>query len=253
MNQRPRKPNDRDRPTGRWKNGPIPVIGLVGGIGSGKSLAAARFAAIDAFVIDADKVGHALLDQTPVREELVQRFGPDILFPATQPGEEPRIDRKALGAIVFADSAARKALERIVHPRMRRTFEKAIARAGRRGESRAVVLDAAILFEAEWDDLCDRVFFVDSPREARLARLTAQRGWTEADLANREAAQWPLEMKKSRSERILKNHGLPDDLRAEVDRAWSSLRPPTFAKLHGTAATPARAEKGPGTEPDTNH
>jgi dephospho-CoA kinase len=228
-----RRPTGPPRSSRPWKNGPIPVVGLVGGIGSGKSAAAARFAALGAFVIDADKVGHALIDQKPVRELVVERFGPCVLDPTVPEGEEPRVDRRALGAIVFKDPAALKALEAILHPRMRRTFEKAIDRVARRRECRAVVLDAAILFEAGWDDLCDRVLFVDAPREARAARVAAQRGWDEAALAEREKAQWPLERKKARADAVLANGGVPDDLRAEVDRAWAALRPPKLSRLRG--------------------
>jgi dephospho-CoA kinase len=200
------------------------VIGLVGGIGAGKSSAAARLEELGAMVLDADKVGHALLDQRPVRERVVSRFGREVLVQGDAESE-PVIDRRALGAIVFADPAARKALEAIVHPWMRRTFEKAIARTIRKRAARAVVLDAAVLFEAGWDSLCDRVLFVDAPREQRLARLSAQRGWDVPALDAREKAQWPLAKKRERSDLIALNDGSHDDLRAQVDRAWASLHP----------------------------
>ena len=112
---------------------------------------------------------------------------------SASPEEPPRIDRRALGTIVFANPEALRQLEAILHPRMRRTFERAIARTVRRGQARAVVLDAAILLEAGWHTLCDRIVLVDAPREQRLARLAAARGWSEQTLAAREAAQWPLE------------------------------------------------------------
>jgi dephospho-CoA kinase len=225
------------------------VIGLVGGIGAGKSAAASRLVGLGAWVIDADKVGHALLDQRPVRERVVERFGPGVLDATAAEGDTPRINRKALGAIVFHDPAALRALEAILHPRMCRTFEKAIARAARKGEHRAVVLDAAILFEAGWDRLCDRVFFVDAPREARLARLAKERGWDEATLSAREAVQWPLDRKRERADAVLPNEGLRDDLRAEVDRAWSRLRLPGLARPEGlrkAGAPPGGSSRPPG-------
>ncbi len=201
------------------------MIGLVGGIGAGKSAAAARFADLGAFVIDADKVGHALLDQRPIRERLVQRFGPAIL--ATEEGEdEPRVDRRILGSIVFKDPEALKALEAILHPQMRRTFEKAIDRAARKNQAKAVVIDAALLYEAGWHGLCDFVMFVDAPLEARIARVAATRGWNEAMLREREQAQWPLAKKKDRADLVLANDGSPDELRPRVDLAFAALRPP---------------------------
>ena len=89
---------------------------------------------------------------------------------------------------MFADPSARKALEAILHPRMRDTFLKAIRRTIRRGQFRAVVLDAAVLYEAGWDELCDRVLFIDAPRELRAERLAAQRGWDAETVAAREKA-----------------------------------------------------------------
>ena len=197
---------------GPWNFGPIPVIGLVGGIGSGKSTVAQLMAARGAQVIDADKVGHALLDQKPSREAVVARFGADILMV----DDPERVNRAALGKIVFADPQARLTLERILHPRMKRTFEKAIARTIRRGTSKMIVLDAAILFEAGWNEICDMVVFVDSPRNSRLARLRESRGWTAADLSTREEAQWPLERKKELADLTITNNGDLEKLDREL-------------------------------------
>ena len=237
-----RRPTGRARNPGPWKHGPIPVIGVVGGIGSGKSAAAARFADLGAFVIDADKVGHALLSQRPVRERVVSRFGPAVLDANVAEGGEPAVDRRALGRVVFSDPAALRALEAIVHPRMRRTFEKAIARTVRRGVAKAVVLDAAILFEAGWDALCDRVVFVDAPRAARLERLSAERGWDEATLDARETSQASLEPKRARADLVLANDGGPEALAAGALRAWGAV-------LASRPARPARVERTPPSAP----
>jgi dephospho-CoA kinase len=196
------------------------VIGLVGGIGAGKSRVAEELARRGAFILDADAVGHALLDQTPAREEVLKRFGPSIAGPLS---DGSHIDRSALGRVVFGDRHALRDLEAILHPRMRRTFERAVARAQRRGEAKAIVLDAAVLFEAGWSDLCDMVAFIDAPREQRLARLTATRGWEETTLSAREQVQLPLEEKRRRADLVLSNETGTDQLAGEVDRLWAEL------------------------------
>lgn len=222
----------RSSPRGFWKHGAIPVVGLIGGIGGGKSQAAALLAARGAHVIDADVVGHVLLDQRPVRDEVVSRFGSSIVKP------DGTIDRRALGAIVFGDARERQALEAIVHPRMRRTFARAISRDQRRGQVAAVVLDAAVLLEAGWDALCDRVIFIDTPRGQRLDRLAAGRGWTEETLDARERAQWPLEEKRRRADVVIVNDGPLDRLEAAIDKQWTALLAP--AASGGGRERPAR-------------
>ena len=223
----PQKPKPQRRPSGPWISGPLPVIGVVGGIGSGKSVAAAAFAELGAFVLDADKVGHTLLDQSPCREIVVEVFGEGVLAPYTAEGERRPIDRRALGALVFADPFLLSRLEDILHPLMRRTFERAIGREVRRGRHPAVVLDAAILYEAEWNDLCDAVIFVDASPATRLARLEANRGWDAATLAAREKAQGPLAEKRLEANHILANDGTPEALDAAARALWPDLLKPT--------------------------
>lgn len=215
-----RSNNTTSRRRGPWKHGAIPVFGLIGDIGAGKSRAAAMFAEHGAFVLDADAVGHTLLEQRPARDRVIARFGKGILAPATAPDAPPAIDRRALGAIVFANPADRRALEAILHPAMRRTVERAIRRTVRRGQSPAIVLDAAILLEAGWNSLCDQVVYLETPREERLARLEAQRGWTEETLRAREAAQWPAERKRAAADAVLLNNSSVEALRDQIDRFW---------------------------------
>ena len=149
-------------------------------------------------MIDADSVGHAVLELPAVKKRLVGRFGPAVLVGHGPSNTgEPRVDRKALAAIVFADPEARQALEAIVHPLMRarflEEFEKELGPG--RAMGRPVVLDAAILLEAGWDNLCDAVVFVDAPRSERLRRATQNRGWSDQNFTARETAQWPCERK----------------------------------------------------------
>lgn len=224
-----RRPSGQRSLPGPWKNGPVPVVGLIGGIGAGKSRVASGLASRGAAVLDADTIGHALLDQRPARTEVVKRFGQDVLSPPESEGGDPRIDRNVLGRIVFAEPTARRALESILHPKMRATFEKAIRRVARRQEAPLVVLDAAVLLEAGWDDLCDVIVFVDAPEQVRRARLSESRGWSAADLAARQSAQWPLGRKREQADVILKNNGTAEDLEAQLGPLWKKLlRRPEF-------------------------
>jgi dephospho-CoA kinase len=224
-------PEDRRRPD-RWKHGGVPVLGLIGGIGGGKSSAARLLADRGAAVIDADAVGHELLEDPSIRDRVVERFGAGVLEGSPSGGAGPsRISRRALAAIVFGEAAALRDLEAILHPAMRDRFLRTIQRLTREGGRTCIVLDAAVLLEAGWDDLCDRIAFVDAPRPERLRRVKQSRGWSEATLESRERAQWPVEAKRQHADWIITNEGGPDRLGPEIERlcAW----------LHGGAAPEA--------------
>jgi dephospho-CoA kinase len=198
---------------------------LIGGIGSGKSHVAGLLADRGAAVIDADAVGHDLLDDPLVLGQIVECFGTGVLAAGCDGGAAPRrVDRRALGAIVFADPAARRALESILHPRMRARFEAAIEHEIHRGVARRVVLDAAVLLEAGWDDLCDLIVFVDAPRPQRMQRVVRARDWSEETFAARERAQWPCDAKRRRADFIILNDNAPNRLEQEVDRLDARLQ-----------------------------
>ena len=177
----------------------IPVIGLVGGIGAGKTTVAAELAAQGCAVIDADALGHALLHQGTVRREVEDRWGAEVFDAA---GE---VNRSALAAIVFADKDELAALTAILYPRIRREIEREIAAAGETSPE-AIILDAAVLFEAGWQDLCTTTVFVDAPLAARLERVEIQRGWDAAALAAREKLQFEVDKKRQMCDHILSNH-----------------------------------------------
>jgi dephospho-CoA kinase len=192
-------------------NTPLPlVVGLVGGIGSGKSAAAAAFARRGAHVIAADELGHEALRQSAVRDEVARLWGKEVL------DEHGWIDRRKLAAIVFADPGARRALEALTHPYIRSRLAEEIARA-REGGARLIVVDAAVLLEAGWNAACDRLVYVDAPHEARLARVKAKRGWAERDWQGREAAQLPLTEKHARADHVLDNSSTLEHLGRQVD------------------------------------
>jgi dephospho-CoA kinase len=195
----------------------------VGGIGAGKSAVAAEFARRGARVIAGDALGHEALAQPSVREAIARRWGPDLL------DEKGEVQRKRLAAVVFADAQERKALEEMTHPWIRRRIEQEVQSARRHDGPGLVVVDAAVLLEAGWNGVCDRLVYVDAPREVRLARVRAARGWAEPDLEGREAAQLPLTWKRGRADHVLDNSSTPENLSRQVDdliRHWG-LAPAT--------------------------
>ncbi|MFM9996248.1 MAG: dephospho-CoA kinase [Phycisphaerales bacterium] len=194
----------------------VPVIGLAGGIGAGKSEVARVLARLGCAVEDSDALAREALNRPEVRARLREWWG-DRVF-----GADGVVDRRSLAAIVFAEPAERARLEGLTHPIVRATrAERFRAAAG----ARALVIDAPLLFEAGSDAECDAVIFVDAPRDVRLARLTASRGWDDAELARREAAQWPVQRKRELSHEVVANDGSTADLepgvRAALDRILS--------------------------------
>lgn len=202
---------------------PIPVVGIVGGIGSGKSSVASWVAARDpgVLLINGDEAGHEVLTLPAVRNALRARFG-NLVF-----GADGQIDRKALGHIVFGpkddQQLARRDLERIVHPQIRELLEKRIDAAAAGGRT-AILLDAAVLFEAGWNDLCHAVVFIDAPREQRLSRLQRDRGWSDVVTESREASQLPLSDKRNRAQFVIENAGSIDEAGQQLKQALTKIR-----------------------------
>ena len=193
-------------------NAPLPVLGLIGAIGAGKTTAAAAFANRGGLAIDCDRLGHVALAQPEVLGKLVVRWGKGIVQSDGAP------DRRAIGAIVFADAAERGFLESVAFPAIGALARIEIAKAAGDATVRFVVLDAAVLLEAGWGDFCDRIVYVDAPREVRLARVLARSRWTEAEMARREAAQWSAERRMARADAVIVNGGAPSKLQAAVER-----------------------------------
>ena len=176
-----------------------PVIGIVGGIGSGKSTVADELAALGCLLIDADEIGHALLSEPQVLRQLRRRWGEGIF------DSHRKVDRHSLGEIVFADASELSALNGILHPLIRSRIEEWITEAYRRKDVVAVVLDAAVLFEAGWDDLCTHLIFVASSPRRRLERVRLQRGWDEENWKVRENFQNSLDKKQEMCDYTIDN------------------------------------------------
>jgi dephospho-CoA kinase len=193
------------------------TIGLVGGVASGKSLAAQMLVELGAGLLDADRTGHAVLaDDQEVREALRHRFGEAVF------SVDGHVDRLALARRVFAEgenaAADREFLENLLHPRIRRRLQELRQQFAVQGKS-AAVLDAPLLLEAGWRPICDVVLMIDAPRASRLG-WARQRGWNDAEFARREAAQWPVERKCRDAHVVIQNDGTIDDLRSAVRDFW---------------------------------
>jgi dephospho-CoA kinase len=185
------------------------VIGVVGGIGSGKSQVAAILARHGGRVIAADDFGHEALRQPELRQRIVARWGRELL------DEHGEVQRRKLAAIVFSTPEERKALEGIVHPWITERIREEIARA-KQDDVPFIVLDAAVMLEAGWNDVCDHLIYVDAPAEVRLQRVAGQRSWTADDLRYRESAQLPLTVKAAQAHHVVHNATTLEDLERQV-------------------------------------
>ncbi len=174
-----------------------PVIGLIGGIGSGKSTVGRCLATHGCLVSDSDALARqAFLDDT-IRQTLRQWWGDDIF------NDDGSINRAAVAAIVFKDLNQRERLEALVHPWIEKRRIQQFHDAS--DDTVAFVIDAPLLLEAGLDTACDAVIFVDTPREIRLQRVAATRGWDDAELARREESQLSLDEKRSRADYVIRN------------------------------------------------
>lgn len=187
-----------------------PVIGLLGGVGSGKSTVADELARLGCVVVDADAIGHDVLCEPEVREDIGRRWGEGVMT------SEGRVDRAALGRAVFADESQIQELNRLLHPRIRARAEKQIDRALGDTATPAVVLDAPVLLEAGWDDLCTACVFVDSPEQQRRRRVAESRGWDEQTWRRREKMQIPLDKKANRCQYKVENSSSVSHLRKQA-------------------------------------
>ncbi len=193
------------------------VIGLTGGIASGKSVVSQMLAERGALVIDADKVGHeAYAPGSGCYEAVIAAFGRDVV------GADGQIDRKALGGKVFGAPAERKRLEGIVWPWMRETMERRLA--GLRGEGiPVVVLEAAVLIEADWIPIVDQVWLVTVSPEIARERIMSRNGLTAEQADARIGAQLTNAERERHAQVVIDNSTSLDELRRRVDAEWERL------------------------------
>jgi dephospho-CoA kinase len=193
------------------------LIGIIGGIASGKSTVAAEFERLGCAVIDADLIVHELLKEDVVRDEIVQLFGPEVLNAC---GE---MDRKRLAAIVFADTKQLSALNKVIHPRVFARTKELIAQYNRSSHTKAIVLDMPLLVEVGWADRCDRVIFVECDRERRVERARRTGRLNEREIEIRENSQISLDKKAAMADNIVDNNSDFSTLVRQIKEIFSEI------------------------------
>lgn len=179
-------------------------------------MVARQLARLGCAVVDADAIGHAVLDEPAVRRALVGRFGQGIL------DGRGWIDRRRLGRIAFADRSNLDALERVVHPRLWREVRRAVCQSRREGVP-AVVLDAALILEKGLDKTCDYLVYISAPKHLRRARVRSARGWDHQEVARREASQISLKTKRHRADYIVDNRTSPEHTFEQIRAILSQI------------------------------
>jgi dephospho-CoA kinase len=189
----------------------------MGGPGSGKSAAAKAFADLGCAVIDADRLSHVALLNETVKDQVRERWG-DAVFDDTG-----QIERSALGRIVFADPAALRELEALIHPRVHE---------GRRLEREqhhadpvvvAIVEDCPLLLESDLNKQCDSLVMIDTPDDLRLARVQSTRGWDAEELKKRDQQQIPLDIKRQAADYVISNDQDLAHMREQVRHVLQSI------------------------------
>lgn len=195
------------------------IIGLLGGVASGKSFVAKQFRRLGAEVLDADRVGHEVLLLPEARSAIREHFGGKVFR------EDGQVDRKALGRIVFGpppDGPRELAiLEQITHPEIRLRLKNEAERMAADGVP-AAILDAPVMLKSGWDEICSAVVFVEAPDDLRRERALA-RGWTNEEFEAREAAQESLEVKRRRADFVIDNSASAGYTQEQIERLWHSL------------------------------
>jgi dephospho-CoA kinase len=202
------------------------VIGVLGGIASGKSEVARRLAGPDGVAIDADQLVAELYQSSDAREKLRARFGPEVLQ------RDGSVDRAQLARRIFAEPGERKWLEDWIHRAVRARILSLIDRA-RAARAPRIVLDVPLLLENDAQHhlsrQCHRLVFVDAPLAARNARAIASRGWNDGEVARREVLQLPLDEKRARAHHVILNRGGLQELQAAVDALLPQLEETSHA------------------------
>jgi dephospho-CoA kinase len=176
-----------------------PIIGITGGIGSGKSTIARLFGDAGCLVLSADDAVRTLYRDPQIKETLKNWWGPQVI------NTQNEVDRRAIAMIVFSQPKEKERLENLLHPRVIHLRQQAMKEASKNTQVLAFIWDIPLLFETGLDSQCDAVVYVEAPLEQRLARVRQTRGWDEAELKIRENLQRPLDFKRRMSKYIVQN------------------------------------------------
>ena len=191
------------------------VIGVTGGVGTGKSTVARMFRDLGARVLDADAIAHRVIEpKRQAWQSIVRAFGPGVVNP------DGTINRQRLAAVVFESAAARRRLERIIHPPVLREIRRDLARMRRSRRVRAVVVEIPLLLEIGAERLVEVVVVVAAPAKIQQHRLKRRRGWTEQEIQARAEAQWDLPAKVALADDVIDNANGVDATRTQVKRIW---------------------------------
>lgn len=194
-----------------------PVIGIVGGIASGKSAVAAEFGKLGCAVIDADAIARQALEAPPIRDAIVARLGADILDDAG------KVSRQALAKVVFVDAAKLEMLNAIVHPYVLGRAEELIGGYREDPTVKAVVLDIPLLVEVGWADRCDRIVFVECDRARRIERARHVRGMDPQEVKIREKFQISLDTKAALADNSIDNNSDFSTLVRQIEFIFSEM------------------------------
>ncbi|MDA7880548.1 dephospho-CoA kinase [Mariniblastus sp.] len=201
------------------------VVGLAGGIASGKSLVADCFVHFGAALIDADQIGHEILKQQEIKNAITLEFGNSII------NKQNEINRNQLAHIVFNPDYpdALTTLEKITHPVISERIHSILEQ--HRPTAPAVLLDAPVMFKAGWDQMCDKVVFVNAKLVTRKSRAKL-RGWNSDELAKREAFQTPVEEKRTLATDVIDNDGSKTATYLQARDLWRAWNLPLTEKHH---------------------
>ncbi len=194
-----------------------PVIGIVGGIASGKSTVAAEFGKLGCAVVSADAIAHELLNEQPIRDEVVRLFGREILTPS---GE---IDRGRLARGAFADAQRLSALNAVIHPRVLQRTEESIAKYSHCADVTAIVLDMPLLIEVGWADRCDRLIFVKCDRRRRGERAKRMGLMDQWEVKIRENFQISVDKKAELADTTVDNNSDFSTLVRQIQDIFSDI------------------------------
>jgi len=194
------------------------VVGITGGVGSGKTVVSRHLGSLGCHVIDADGIARHLVDQhTDIQNQLKHAFGSQVF------DTSGKLKRRELGKIVFQDSNKLKKLNQIIQPILIEKIKNQISIFQKRNQGMIIVVDMAIIFEAEVDDLFDNIVVVNTPEDKRIKWLSKNRNWSVSEIQQRMHSQFKIQYKKNRADFIVENESTMDDLRIKTEELFQNI------------------------------